>query len=230
MSSNRLQSPIQVRRNIAYAKRSQTIDPDSNEEKLRIVILGATKVGKTCICQQFLCQQFIEEHKETLDELHTIEFELTNRHLTLEILDTAGIDEFPVMRRIAIAGGDAYVIVYSIDNQSSFDIVRQMRDLIIEVKGHSDFPLIIVGNKSDKEDSRVVCREYAETIATVDWGNAFIEASAYNRNSVLSVFRELLKTAKIDITFSPKTLRRSSDPALSHDKERTNKRQSCAQQ
>ncbi|CAF1120042.1 unnamed protein product [Didymodactylos carnosus] len=230
MSSHQTVSAVQVRRNISHAKRSQTIDPESNEEKLRIVVLGATKVGKTCLCQQFLCQQFIKEHKETLDELHIIEFELTNRHLTLEILDTAGIDEFPVMRRIAIAGGDAYVIVYSIEDQMSFDIVRQMRDLIIEVKGNSNFPLIIVGNKSDKEDSRVICREYAESIVTVDWGNTFIEACAYNRNSVLSVFRELLKTAKIDITFSPRTVRRSSDPSLSHDKERPNKRQSCAQQ
>ena len=114
---------------------------------------------------------------------------LVDRHITLEILDTAGIDEFPVMRRLAIARGDAFLIVYAINNASSFDIARQMRQLVFEIKGDlltSPIPMVIVGNKCDVDDNiREISRDYAETIVRDQWSTSLIETTCHERESVL---------------------------------------------
>ncbi|UJR22343.1 hypothetical protein I4U23_025405 [Adineta vaga] len=218
-----------------HSKRSVTIDPETNQEKLRIVILGATKVGKTCLCQQFLQEKFLPDHKETVDEMHSIELTLVDRRITLEILDTAGIDEFPVMRRLAISHGDAFLILYAVNDAHSFNIARQMRQLVYEIKGDTGrtIPMVIIANKCDVElGERIVTRDYAEGIVRDQWHATFVETTCHQRETILNAFRILLHLANINMTFSPDVMRRSSDPSVSESKnQRTgNKRHSCAQQ
>lgn len=239
------------------SNRAATIDHGSHEEKLRIVVLGATKVGmfcrhlifiielrqyslsflgKTCLCQQFLQQKFLTDHKETVDELFSIELALVDRHITLEILDTAGIDEFPVMRRLAIARGDAFLIVYAVNDASSFDMARQLRELVYEIKSDlvtGPIPMVIVGNKCDiATNLREITREYAESIVRDQWESNLIETTCHERESVFNAFHLLLQMANINLTLNADVTRRSSDPNLSAHKEHrsTSKRPSCAQQ
>ncbi|CAF0998537.1 unnamed protein product [Adineta steineri] len=235
-SSRRNHASGQQKRPSFQSKRAATIDHEGPEEKLRIVVLGATKVGKTCLCQQFLQEKFVTDHKETVDEMYSAEIALVDRHIILEILDTAGIDEFPVMRRLAIARGDAFLIVYAINDASSFDIAQRMRQLVFEIKGDlvtSPIPMLIVGNKCDLDTNiREINRDYAETIVRDQWATNLIETTCRERESVLKAFHLLLHLANINLTLNFDVARRSSDPSLSSDKEQrsTNKRQSCAQQ
>lgn len=158
-----------------------------------------------------------------------------DRRIILEILDTAGIDEFPVMRRIAIAHGDAFLILYAVNDAHSFDIAQQMYQLVCEIKTDSinSIPIVIVANKSDLDrNNREITREYAESIVRDQWKITHIETTCHQRESVLNTFRTLLQLANINTTFSPDITRRSSDPSLTSNRgQRTpNKRQSCAQQ
>jgi small GTP-binding protein len=183
-----------------------------------------------------LQQKFVIDHKETLDEMFSVELTLVDRHIVLEILDTAGIDEFPVMRRLAIAHGDAFLIVYAVDDASSFDIARQMRQLVLELKGdmnRTSIPMIIVGNKCDLHtDLHEISRQYAETIVRDQWSTELIETTCHERDSVLHAFHHLLYLANINLPSNVDITRRSSDPNLSAQKESrsASKRQSCAQQ
>jgi small GTP-binding protein len=191
--------------------------------------------GKTCLCQQFLQEKFLTDHKETLDEMHSIELSLVDRRIILEILDTAGIDEFPVMRRIAIAHGDAFLILYAVNDAHSFDIAQQMHQLVLEIKGDlaTTIPMVIVANKCDIDiNRREISRDYAENIVRDQWKTTLVETTCHQRESVLNTFRILLHLANINTTFSPDVTRRSSDPNLSSNKGQrpTNKRQSCTQQ
>ncbi|CAF2578343.1 unnamed protein product [Rotaria sp. Silwood2] len=222
-------------RHHVQTKRAVTLDAETHKETLRIVVLGATKVGKTCLCQQFLQDKFLNDHKETVDELHSIEISLADRQVILEILDTAGIDEFPVMRRIAIAHGNAFLILYAINDAHSFDIAQQMHQLVLELKNNSTkpVPIIIVANKCDLDiEKREISEEYAKSIVQDQWKATFIEISCHERESVLNTFRMLLNLANIHLTYSPNTVRRSSDPSLpmNRGQRTTNKRQSCVQQ
>jgi Ras-related protein Rap-1B len=167
--------------------------------------------------------------------MHSIELSLVDRRIILEILDTAGIDEFPVMRRIAIAHGDAFLILYAVNDAHSFDIAQQMYELVHEIKTDStnSIPMVIVANKSDLDrNKREITREYAESIVRDQWKTTHIETTCQERESVLNTFRILLQLANINTTFSPDVTRRSSDPSLSSNRGQrtTNKRQSCAQQ
>ncbi|CAF1205671.1 unnamed protein product [Rotaria sordida] len=223
-------------RHSLHSRRAATIDHDNRDEKLRIVVLGATKVGKTCLCQQFLQEKFVTDHKETVDEMYSAEIALADRHIVLEILDTAGIDEFPVMRRLAIARGDAFLIVYAVNDAYSFDIAQKMRQLVLEVKNDltpNSIPMVIVGNKCDVDiNLREVNQDYVNNIVRDQWSTDHIETTCHERESVLNAFQRLLNMANISIAHNPDLTRRSSDPNLSaHKEQRSNhKRQSCAQQ
>jgi GTPase SAR1 family protein len=167
--------------------------------------------------------------------MHSIELSLVDRRIILEILDTAGIDEFPVMRRIAITHGDAFLILYAVNDAHSFDIAKQMHQLVLEIKGDSGntIPMVIVANKCDLDlDQREISRDYAETIVRDQWKTTLVETTCHERESVLNTFRILLQLANINTTFGSDVTRRSSDPTLSSNKGQrtTNKRQSCAQQ
>jgi small GTP-binding protein len=167
--------------------------------------------------------------------MYSTELTLVDRHIIIEILDTAGIDEFPVMRRLAIAHGDAFLIVYAINDAYSFNIARQMRQLVYEIKGDltkSPIPLVMVGNKCDLNGSiREITRDYAETMVRDQREVNLIETTCHERESVLNAFHHLLHLANINITLNSDIIRRSSDPNLSSNKHRsTNKRPSCAQQ
>ena len=164
--------------------------------------------------------------------MHSIELPLFDRRIVLEILDTAGIDEFPVMRRIAIAHGDAFLILYAVNDAHSFEIARQMHQLVLEIK-HDSIPIVIVANKCDLEqDRQVIRRNDAEIIVRDQWKATFVETTCHQRQSVLDTFRILLHLANINTAFIPEISRRSSDSNVTANRGHRpgNKRQSCAQQ
>lgn len=111
--------------------------------------MGAAKVGKTSLISQFLYNTFSEKYKRTIEEMHHAEFSVTGVHLTLDILDTSGSYEFPAMRALSISSADAFILVYSVVDGSTFEDVRQIRDQIIETKGTTEVPIVVVGNKFD---------------------------------------------------------------------------------
>ena len=177
--------------------------------------------GKTCLCQQFLQEKFLFEHKETVDEMHRYELPSLDGHLTLEILDTAGIEEFPVMRRLAIAHGDAFLILYAANDLHSFHIAEQMHELIVEIKGDEAIPLVVVANKSDVQSNDELKRSVEE-----QWRRPLVETSCHQRESVVNAFRTLLQLAEIPLPLNIDVVRRSSDPSPSL----SSTRKSCVQQ
>ncbi|XP_031671505.1 ras-related protein Rap-1b-like [Oncorhynchus kisutch] len=87
----------------------------------------------------------------------------------LEILDTAGTEQFTAMRDLYMKNGQGFALVYSITAQSTFNDLQDLREQILRVKDTDDVPMILVGNKCDLEDERVVGKEQgAEPGQTVE--------------------------------------------------------------
>ncbi|XP_015795521.1 ras-like protein rasU [Tetranychus urticae] len=102
---------------------------------IKIVVLGSPRVGKTAIVSQFLYSHFPESYIATVDQLHRAEYEVKGfGPLILDILDTSGSHEFPVMKKLAIESADAFLLVFSLTDSESFEEVRRLRDEIIATK------------------------------------------------------------------------------------------------
>jgi len=105
------------------------------------------------------------------------------------------------MRDLYMKNGQGFVLVYSITSQATFNDLVDIKDQIMRVKDiGSDIPLVLVGNKSDLEDERVVGKHQGESLAR-SFGCTFLETSAKFEINVNEV-RDLNYKYKKKIFFS----------------------------
>ncbi|KAN0035722.1 hypothetical protein ACTA71_005010 [Dictyostelium dimigraforme] len=111
----------------------------------------------------------------------------------LDILDTAGQEEYSAMRDQYVRTGDCFMIVFSVDSRSSFEEVLQLKQHIERVKDRDgDVPIIIVGNKVDLESRRQVSRVEADQLAR-SCRVPYIETSAKTRFNIEEAFFTLVR-------------------------------------
>lgn len=113
----------------------------------KIVVMGAAKVGKSSIINQFLYGSFSPKYKPTVEEMHRGDFNVSHIQLTLDILDTSGSYEFPAMRDLSIKSADAIILVYDVNDLATYKEVKTLRSQILALKG--SVPIVVVGNKTD---------------------------------------------------------------------------------
>lgn len=77
----------------------------------------------------------------------------------LDVLDTAGQEEYSAMREQYMRTGEGFLLVYSIASRQSFEEIQQFQQQILRVKDKDYFPIIIVGNKCDLEGEREVTKQ-----------------------------------------------------------------------
>jgi small GTP-binding protein len=160
----------------------------------RIVVMGAAGVGKTSIISQFLYKTFDTQYRATVEDLHQGQYEINGLPVNLNILDTSGTYEFPAMRQLSISTGDAFILVYSVQDESSFEEVIKLRNQILDQKTDRFIPIVIVGNKSNCTKEKQISRHL---MVNIDWENGFIEASAKNNINIEDIFQELLTQANV---------------------------------
>eukprot|EP01094_Clydonella_sp_ATCC50884_P024182 TRINITY_DN5_c1_g1_i1.p1 TRINITY_DN5_c1_g1~~TRINITY_DN5_c1_g1_i1.p1 ORF type:complete len:135 (-),score=54.67 TRINITY_DN5_c1_g1_i1:237-641(-) len=111
----------------------------------------------------------------------------------LEILDTAGTEQFTAMRDLYMKNGQGFVLVYSIIAQSTFNDLPDLREQILRVKDCDTVPMVLVGNKCDLQDQRVITQEQGEGLARKFGGCTFLEASAKTKVNVDQIFHDLIR-------------------------------------
>jgi small GTP-binding protein len=110
----------------------------------------------------------------------------------LEILDTAGTEQFTAMRDLYMKNGQGFVLVYSITSQATFNDLLELREQILRVKDTIDVPMVLVGNKCDLEDERVLSKDQGQTLAR-QFNCTFMEASAKLKVNVPEIFYDLVR-------------------------------------
>ena len=110
----------------------------------------------------------------------------------LDILDTAGQEEYSAMRDQYTRSSDCFLVVYSITSRSSFDEVSMLIDICRRVKDTDDIPMVLVGNKCDLEEHREVSTEEGIEQANY-YGIPFFESSAKVRINVEEAFYEAVR-------------------------------------
>ncbi|XP_061840515.1 GTP-binding protein Rhes-like [Nerophis lumbriciformis] len=194
----------------------------------RLVFLGAAGVGKTALIRRFLQDTFEPKHRRTVEELHSKEYDIGGVKVTVEILDTSGSYSFPAMRKLSIQNSDAFALVYAVDDPESLEAVKSLRDEILEIKEDKYTPMVVVGNKTDRQQERRVSGEDVLSTVEKDWNCSYLEASAKDNANVVEVFKELLQQTNLPSRLSPALRRRRETfPKDSSFRPPMNKTNSC---
>ncbi|KAF2843077.1 ras-domain-containing protein [Patellaria atrata CBS 101060] len=164
-----------------------------SQREYHIVVLGSGGVGKSCLTAQFVQNVWIESYDPTIEDSYRKAIEVDGRQVILEILDTAGTEQFTAMRELYMKSGQGFLLVFSITSLSSLHELSELRDQILRIKDTDSVPLVLVGNKSDLEEDRAVSRARAFSVSQ-QWGNCpYYETSARRRANVDEVFIDLCR-------------------------------------
>ncbi|XP_052815255.1 ras-related protein Rap-2a-like [Mya arenaria] len=182
------------------------MERDSKMQNFRVVVMGTAGVGKSSIISKFMHDKFTESHKETIEELHRHRMRFESVSVDIDILDTSGSHQFPAMRKLAIATGDAFLLVFSGNDPESFETVKQLRDEIREQKQKGQYSIVVVANKTDLNIEEKHSHAVTESVVCMDWGEKFVTTSAKTGDNIDIVFQALEHEIRERITLVKKRL------------------------
>uniref|UniRef100_A0A6B2LK46 Uncharacterized protein n=1 Tax=Arcella intermedia TaxID=1963864 RepID=A0A6B2LK46_9EUKA len=152
---------------------------------------------------------FISVYDPTIEESYRKHATIDSEACLLDILDTAGQEEYSTMRDQYFRMGQGFVLIYSITSKQSFEDLNSLyREQILRVRDSERFPMVLCGNKCDLEGERQVSKEDAEKAAK-GWEMPFFECSALTRLHVEDTFYTLVREIRKDLKSQPqKNLKR----------------------
>ena len=168
---------------------------NNNKSTFKICVLGDGGVGKTALTIQLCSSHFVEQYDPTIEDCYRKATSIDNTPAFLEILDTAGQEEFTALRDQWIRDSEGFVLVYSITDRQGFEQIEAIKESIDRVKEGEVgelFPISVAGNKADLEDARVVRREEGERLAG-RVGGAFFETSAKEKTNLEECFFHVVR-------------------------------------
>ncbi|XP_075161491.1 GTP-binding protein Rhes [Haematobia irritans] len=187
----------------------------------RLVILGSSRSGKSSIVARFLGNRFEEAYTPTIEDFHRKLYRIRNEVYQLDILDTSGYHPFPAMRRLSFLTGDLFILVFSMDSRESFEEVVRLRENILETKWAAlnpgsgfkkkalpKIPMVLAGNKCDKDQRTVQLDEVMGYIAGQDNCCVFVECSAKQNFRIDDLFYALFTASNLPLEMAPNHHRR----------------------
>ncbi|KAI9808549.1 MAG: Ras GTPase [Sarcosagium campestre] len=187
----------------------------------KLVVLGDGGVGKTALTIQLCLNHFVETYDPTIEDSYRKQVVIDHQSCMLEVLDTAGQEEYTALRDQWIRDGEGFVLVYSITSRSSFARIKKFHHQIQRVKesssagsptsvsysggyglsggqsltsaaSGSSVPIMLVGNKSDRTTEREVSTQEGHALSR-ELGCDFVEASAKNCVNVERAFYDVVR-------------------------------------
>jgi Ras-related protein Rab-7A len=192
---------------------------------LKVIILGNSGVGKTCLMNQYVKKQFTNHYKATIGaDFLTQEIMLEDKMVTMQIWDTAGQERFQSLGMAFYRGADACVLVFDITDAKSFEQLATWKDEFLSQVGVKDadlqdFPFIVLGNKCDKAANRRVSQEKAKKWCKdpAQNGIPYFETSAKEAINVEQAFQHIAKVAMkretAEMMYIPETVSLGAAPA-----------------
>ena len=147
-----------------------------NDELINIMTFGNSAVGKTSFILRFSENFFQDQYLTTIGfDFKVKTINIKNTQYKVIMFDTAGQEKYKSLASNIIKKAQGIIVIYDITNKSSFDSIDGIIKSILDDKG-KDFPMILVGNKIDLEENRVITKEEGETLAE-KYGLEFFEIS-----------------------------------------------------
>jgi len=158
----------------------------------KLVIVGGGGVGKSALTIQLIQNHFLDEYDPTIEDSYRKQVTIDNETCLLDILDTAGQEEYSAMRDQYMRTGEGFMCVFAITSRSSFDEITSFREQILRVKDKDKVPMMLAGNKCDLESERQVTTAEGQDLAK-SFACPFFETSAKARINVEEAFYDLVR-------------------------------------
>ena len=157
----------------------------------KLLIIGESGVGKTCLLLRFTDDSFTANHLTTIGIDFKIKIiNLENKLIKLQIWDTAGQERFRTITKTYYKGAHGIILTYDVTDETSFKNIKNWIKQI-EQNAQNTVCKVLVGNKCDKPD-RKVSEEQGKTLAQ-EYGMQFFETSAKSNQNVNETFTFLTK-------------------------------------
>ncbi|KHN75900.1 Ras-related protein R-Ras2, partial [Toxocara canis] len=125
---------------------------------------------------------FVTDYDPTIEDSYTKQCYVDDDICKLEVLDTAGQEEFSTMREQYLRTGHGFLLVFSVVDRNSFEEVLRLHKMILRVKDRDEFPMMLVGNKADLDDERHV-EERLANVPNVEEPRLVPSSKKYETNS-----------------------------------------------
>ncbi|CAG5927632.1 ras-related protein Rab-19-like [Menidia menidia] len=199
---------------------------DSFNFLFKIILIGDTNVGKTCVVQNFKSGVFSERQQNTIGVDFTVRtVDIEGKKVKMQVWDTAGQERFRTITQSYYRSAHGAMIAYDITRRSTFESVNHWIKEV-ELYGAANVVLALIGNKCDLEQERQVQFQEACDLAEQRGILAALETSAKESQNVDEAFlmmaRELLsrnglhiQQGDLDSSHSPRILlRENSRPVI----------------
>ena len=164
---------------------------ENKKIKVKLILVGNGKVGKTSLITQYLDKAFTGDYIMTVGKEKTIKnINIEEKEVSLEICDTAGQPDYRAVNKIFMKNTDIALIVYDITNRKSFEELTNWIYSVNEANNNKNVIFGIAANKSDLYEQKVVNKNEGEEFAKNN-NTLFFETSAKDYDSVENVFIKL---------------------------------------
>jgi len=134
----------------------------------------------------------VDRYDPTIEDSYRKQIEIDGTACVLDIMDTAGQEEYKGLRETYMKSGEGFLIVYSLIVRESLETAEKFRNLVIATKGHEKFPIVLVGNKKDLAEQRVITEEEGRSLAQ-RLGTDWLETSAKTGENIKEAYFRLVR-------------------------------------
>ena len=163
-----------------------------SSKTFKILTIGESGVGKTCILRRFVENKFLKNHLATIGiDFKTKTLNINNQEIKLKIWDTAGQERFRNITTQYYKGADGIVLIYDVTDDASYEKIRDWMAQILSNTKREDIGLVLLGNKCDMEP-RAVTEEQGNKMAE-ELKVSYFETSALTGQGINEAFNELTR-------------------------------------
>ncbi len=163
---------------------------DKDNMVAKILTIGESGVGKTCILLRYTDNKFIKHHLTTIGiDYKTKDVNINGKSIKLKIWDTAGQERFRNITQQYYKGADGIVLVFDLTDRNSFEKIREWMKQIQSYTQRESIAIVLLGNKCDAENKAVSAKEASDIAA--EYNMKFFETSAMNNINIEESFKQL---------------------------------------
>lgn len=165
--------------------------PMSHQLQFKLLIIGDSGVGKTCILLQFADNKFDDIHISTIGlDFKVKNLEIDGKNVKLQLWDTAGQERYRSIASCYYREAAGIILAYDITARDTFaSLTKWIEDIR---KNSQDVPIMLVGNKSDLESKRKVSYAEGQEISN-KYELLFMETSAKDNSNIEKAFVTLTR-------------------------------------